>query len=54
MEIIDIYLHSQAHKIISIDKSRDMLSHAYMLECADKFLLQNFAKYDTVSLGDFR
>ena len=45
MEIIDIYLHSQAHKIISIDKSRDMLSHAYMLECADKFLLQNFAMF---------
>ena len=43
MEIIDIYLQSQAHKIISIDKSRGMLSHAYMLECADKFLLQNFA-----------
>ena len=43
MEIIDIYLQSQAHKIISIDKSRDMLSHAYMLECADKFLLQNYA-----------
>ena len=43
MEIIDIYLQSQAHKIISMDKSRDMLSHAYMLECADRFLLQNYA-----------
>ena len=43
MEIIDLYLQSQAHKIISLDRSRDMLSHAYMLECADRFLLQHYA-----------
>ena len=43
MEIIDLYLQSQAHKIISLDRSRDMLSHAYMLECSDRFLLQHYA-----------
>jgi DNA polymerase-3 subunit delta' len=43
MEIIDLYLQSQAHKIISLDKARDMLSHAYMLECSDRFLLQHYA-----------
>lgn len=45
MEIIDIYLKSQTHRIVSLDKSRDMLSHAYMIECADKFLLQNYAMF---------
>ena len=40
MEIYDIYLKSQSHKIISLDKSRSMLSHAYLLECSDKFLLE--------------
>lgn len=43
MEIIDLYLQSQAHKIISLDRNRDMLSHAYMLECSDRFLLQHYA-----------
>ncbi len=43
MEIKDLYLQSQAHKIISLDRNRDMLSHAYMLECSDRFLLQHYA-----------
>ena len=43
MEIIDLYLQSQAHKIISLDRSRDMLSHAYMLECSDRFVLEHYA-----------
>ena len=42
MEILDIYLNSQVHKVISLDKSRGMLSHAYLLECTDLFLLDNF------------
>ena len=41
MNIKDIYLQSQSHKIISVDKSRGLLSHAYLIECADKFLLNN-------------
>ncbi len=43
MEIKHLYLQSITHKIISLDKSRDMLSHAYMLECADRFLLKNYS-----------
>lgn len=43
MEIQEIYLNSQAHKIISLDKSREMISHAYMLECADEILLNEYA-----------
>ena len=42
MEILDIYLNSQVHKVVSLDKARGMLSHAYMLECTDLFLLDNF------------
>lgn len=42
MEIKDIYLNSQVHKVISLDKSRDTLSHAYLIECTDRFLLDNF------------
>lgn len=47
MEIKDIYMQSQAHKIISLDISRGMLGHAYLLECADEFLLDNFARFMT-------
>lgn len=43
MDIKDIYLQSQSHKIISLDRARDMLSHAYLIECADKFITQEFA-----------
>lgn len=39
---MDIYLKSQSHKIISLDKSREMLSHAYMIECSDKYIVDNF------------
>jgi len=42
MEILDIYKKSQSHRIISLDKSRGMLSHAYMLECADRFIVNEF------------
>lgn len=45
MDIKDIYLQSQAHKIISLDKSRGMLSHAYMLECADEIILSEYVKF---------
>lgn len=38
-----IYLNSQTHKIISLDKMRGMLSHAYMLECPDQFILEEFS-----------
>lgn len=42
MEIVDIYRKSQCHRIISRDLSRGMLSHAYMLECADRFVIEKF------------
>ena len=42
MDIIDIYKNSQSHKIVSLDKSRGMLSHAYLIECADRFLLNHY------------
>jgi DNA polymerase-3 subunit delta' len=42
MEISEIYKNSQSHRIISLDKSRGMLSHAYMLECSDKFVVDQF------------
>ena len=45
MEIKDIYLNSQVHKIISLDRSRDAFSHAYLIECADRFLLNSFYSY---------
>lgn len=36
--MVDLYLNSQTHKIISKDKSLDMLSHAYLIDCADEEL----------------
>lgn len=45
MEIKDIYIHSQIHKIISLDKSRGMLSHAYLLECSDEVLLEDYVLF---------
>lgn len=45
MEIKNIYLRTQSHKVVSLDKKRDMLSHAYMIECADKFLLDEYVKF---------
>lgn len=56
MDIKDIYSQSQAHKIISLDKSREMLSHAYMLECADEFLLDAYSLMiakEIFCLGDY-
>jgi len=55
MEIKDLYLQSQTHKIINQDKKRDLLSHAYMIECSDRFLLDNYAKLmaqEIFCLGD--
>ena len=43
MEIVVIYLKSQTHRIVSLDKTRGMLSHAYMLECSDTYILEHFA-----------
>ena len=42
MEIMDIYNQSQTHRIISLDKSRGMLSHAYLIECADKYVSDEY------------
>lgn len=44
MDIKDIYLQSQTHNIISLDRSRGMLSHAYMIECADEYILDNYVR----------
>ena len=40
--MLDFYLNSQAHKVISLDKARGMLSHAYLLECSDSYLLESY------------
>jgi len=45
MELKEIYLQSQSHRIISLDKTRGMLSHAYLLECADTFILDEFVMF---------
>ena len=45
MDIKDIYMQSQSHRIISLDRARDMLSHAYLIECADKFITQEIALF---------
>ncbi|MGN0961691.1 MAG: ATP-binding protein [Christensenellales bacterium] len=45
MDIKEIYLQSQTHKIISLDKSREMLSHAYMLESSDEFILDKYSLF---------
>ena len=43
MELIDIYLKSQIHKVISSDIDSNMLSHCYMLSCADEYMLNEYA-----------
>lgn len=45
MEIKEIYLNSQVHKVLSLDIARGMLSHAYMLECADDFLREQYVLF---------
>lgn len=45
MDIKDIYKKSQVHRVLSLDIARGMLSHAYMLECADDFLLEQYAHF---------
>lgn len=45
MEIKDIYIKSQVHRVLSLDIDRGMLSHAYMLECADDFLREQYALF---------
>ena len=42
MDIIDIYLKSQTHKTLSSDILSGMLSHAYLLECSDAVILQEY------------
>lgn len=44
MDILQIYNNSQIHKIISKDKSLGMLSHAYLIDCADSFLAHEYAR----------
>ena len=43
MELLDIYLQSQTHKVISKDVSVGMLSHCYMISSKDELLLSSFA-----------
>lgn len=42
MDILDIYLKSQTHKTLLSDIQSGMLSHAYLLECSDSFILENY------------
>ena len=42
MDILDIYLKSQTHKTLLSDIQAGMLSHAYLLECSDSFILDNY------------
>lgn len=43
MEMLEFYLKSQAHKVISRDLSLDMLSHAYILECPDDVITKAYS-----------
>lgn len=43
MELIDIYLQSQTHKVLSQDIESSMLNHCYLLSSKDSFLLHEFS-----------
>lgn len=42
MEICDIYLNSQTHKTLKSDIASGMLSHAYLLECSDSYVINEY------------
>ena len=41
--MLEFYLKSQTHRVISRDLSLDMLSHAYILECPDDVVLKAYS-----------
>ena len=45
MELLEVYLQSQTHKVISMDIASEMLSHCYMLSSKDDFLLTTISRY---------
>ena len=45
MELLEIYLQSQTHKIISQDISSGMLNHAYLINSKDEYILSVFSRF---------
>ena len=45
MEILEVYLKSQTHKVISQDKKSGMLNHCYMITSKDTNYLKELARY---------
>ncbi len=45
MELLDLYKASRSHCVISKDTDSDRVSHAYLLECSDEYLLREYALY---------
>lgn len=43
MEVIDFYLKSNVHKLLATDIKSKMLSHCYMLNSSDDFILNEYA-----------
>ena len=43
MDLLEIYLQSQTHKVLSQDIKSDMLSHCYMINSKDEFYLHHLA-----------
>jgi len=55
MDLLEIYLQSQTHKVLSQDIKSDMLSHCYMISSKDEFYLHElsiFAAKDIFCLDD--
>lgn len=45
MEMLEIYLLSQTHKVISQDIKSGMLNHAYLIHSKDEYLLSSFSRF---------
>ena len=40
MELLELYLNSETHKVLSLDLKEKMLNHAYLINSKDDVLLQ--------------
>ena len=47
MELLDIYLQSTTHKVLSQDIKSNMLSHCYLINAKDDLYLKSLARYAT-------
>lgn len=45
MELLDIYLNSQIHNRITLDRNANMLSHCYLISCVDEMKIESFAYF---------